>query len=106
MNNRIFKQIKQLSIFSLLFFATVILGTCKQYKADLKEYLSYWASQAFVLKADIKDVKTDSDGFLCVGSETDAQITLTLTNPKNFTLIMPTVSETRQIVSFSKLGGV
>ncbi|MEL3904538.1 MAG: right-handed parallel beta-helix repeat-containing protein [Treponemataceae bacterium] len=99
------KFVKQLSIFSLLFFVTVILSTCKQYTADLKDFLSYWASQAFITDVEIKAAtQKDSDGILCVGSSSDAEITLNITNPKKFAFVMPTTSETREIIRFIKLG--
>lgn len=89
-------------IFGILLF---VFSGCKQYKADLKEYLHYWASQAFVLEAGIQtETQTDLDGIQCVSSSADAEITLTVANPKNFTFIMPNAGETRKIVSFSKLG--
>ena len=105
MKNVFLKKQKKMSIFSLLVFVTIILGACKQYKADVKEFLEYWTSQAFVTEVEIKnETQTDLNGIKSVSSLADVEITLKLENPKNFTLLMPSADETREILSFNKLG--
>ena len=105
MKNVFLKKTKKMSIFSLLVFVTIILGACKQYKADVKEFLEYWTSQAFVTEVEIKnETQTDLNGIKSVSSLADVEITLKLENPKNFTLLMPSADETREILSFNKLG--
>ncbi|QSI05577.1 hypothetical protein [Treponema pedis] len=93
-----------------LFFLSVVsvflFSACKQYKASLEEYLSYWSSQAYISSMHIdSSVLIDEQGFRSISSEADLSIALTLQNPKKFEFIMPSVGEPRQIVSFSQPEG-
>ncbi|MEL3912626.1 beta strand repeat-containing protein [Treponema pedis] len=91
----------------LAFLGTLFLfSACKQYKASLEEYLSYWSSQAYISSMHIdSNVLIDEQGFSSISSEADLSITLTLQNPKKFEFIMPSAGETRQIVYFSQPEG-
>ena len=86
-------------------FAVIMLFTaCKQFLDDPEEFLSYWASEAFVKDHNIGSAhRPDDRGVQCVGSSADAVITLTAHNPKSFSLIMPTSSAPAGIVEFKEL---
>ena len=91
--------------FIIAAFAVIMLFTaCKQFLADPEEFLSYWASESFVKDHSIGSAhKPDSTGVQCVGSLNDADITLSMHNPKNFSLVMPTASAPAGIVEFKDL---
>lgn len=86
-------------------FAVIMLFTaCKQFLDDPEEFLSYWASEAFVKDHNISSThRPDKTGVQCVGSSDHAVITLTAHNPKSFSLVMPTSSAPAGIVEFKEL---
>ena len=91
--------------FIIAAFAVIVLFTaCKQFLADPEEFLSYWASESFVKDHSIgSEHRPDDSGVQCVGSSNDADITLSMHNPKNFSLVMPTASAPAGIVEFKDL---
>ena len=91
--------------FIIAAFAVIVLFTaCKQFLADPEEFLSYWASESFVKDHSIgSEHRPDDTGVQCVGSSNDADITLSMHNPKNFSLVMPTASAPAGIVEFKDL---
>ena len=86
-------------------FAVILLFTaCQQFLDNPEDFLSYWASESFVKDHNIGSAhKPDSTGVQCVGSSNDADITLSMHNPKNFSLVMPTASAPAGIVEFKEL---
>ena len=76
-----------------LFFSFLFIA-CQQYELNVEDYLSYWASEAYVKDHAVKAFHhNDADNILCVPSATDVAVTLTLHNPKHFPLVMPTPSK-------------
>ena len=76
-----------------LFFSFLFIA-CQQYALNVEDYLSYWASEAYVKDHAVKAFHhNDADNILCVPSATDVAVTLTLHNPKHFPLVMPTPSK-------------
>ena len=72
-----------------LFFAFLFIA-CKQYTHNIEEYLSYWASEAYVKAHTVRAVQHhDKDSVLCVPSASDVAVALSKHNPKNFPLVMP-----------------
>ena len=71
--------------------AVIVLFTaCKQLLDDPEDFLSYWASEAFVKDHSISSAaRPDGAGVPCVGSSDNVLITLTAHNPKNLTLSNP-----------------
>ena len=77
---------------------TVILSTlalclsvaCKNYTANIEDYLSYWSTEAAITgyKFD-PTTQTDAEGMHCAPSKTAVTVTFTLRNPKNFHFRMP-----------------
>ena len=91
--------------FIIAAFAVIMLFTaCKQFLADPEEFLSYWAGESFVEDHNIGSAhRPDDSGVQCVGSSNDADITLSMHNPKNFSFVMPTSSAPAGIVKFKDL---
>lgn len=85
---------------------TLLFATCKQFTADIDDYLSRWSSEAFIQSSTI-DKKTYNDGssIPSVASAGKVTITLKVQNPKSFRFVMPSASETRKIVEFAHFDG-
>ena len=85
---------------------TLLFATCKQFTADIDDYLSRWSSEAFIQSSTI-DKKTYNDGssIPSVASANDVTVTLKVQNPKSFRFVMPSSSETRKIVEFAHFAG-
>ena len=83
---------------ALLFSVTA----CKELFADIEEDFSYWASEPAITGfRSASPAQTSPAGVQCVPSASDAVITLTVHNPKNFSFIMPDSSGTpADIVTF------
>ena len=85
--------------------AVIVLFTaCEQFLKDPEDFLSYWASEAFVKDHSIgSEVRPDGAGVPCVDSSKDVTIMLTVHNPKGFSFVLPTASESAGIVEFKDL---
>ena len=85
--------------------AVIVLFTaCEQFLKDPEDFLSYWASEAFIKDHSIGAVaRPDEAGVPCVSSSPEVHIMLTVHNPKGFSLVMPTASEPAGIVQFKEL---
>ena len=69
---------------------TLLFTACKQFTADIDDYLGYWSAETFVTDHSIDSAhRADGASVQCVGSSADAFITLTAQNPKNLTLSKP-----------------
>lgn len=78
------------AVIALLFGITA----CKQFTADINEELGYWAAEVIVADYSFSvPYQTSNDGALCIPSANDVKLTITLKNPKNFRLVMPTSSD-------------
>ena len=85
--------------------AVIVLFTaCEQFLKDPEDFLSYWASEAFIKDHSIVSAhRPDGAGVPCVGSSAPVDITLTVHNPKNFPLVMPISLAPAGIVEFKEL---
>ena len=85
---------------------TLLCATCKQFTADIDDYLSRWSSEAFIQSSTI-DKKTYNDGssIPSVASASNVTVTLKVQNPKSFWFVIPSASETRKIVEFAHFAG-
>ena len=86
----------------------ILFTTCKQFRDDPEEFLSYWSAEVVPRGFDIdKPHPTNADGVLCVPSASPVTITIKLHNPKKFTLITPTstssAADVQKIISFPGL---
>ena len=85
---------------------TLLFATCKQFTADIDDYLSRWSSEAFIQSSSIdKKTYNDANGMASVASADKVTITLKVQNPKSFRFVMPSASETRKIVEFAHFAG-
>ena len=85
--------------------AVILLFTaCQQFLDNPEEFLSYWASESFVKDHSIGLAhRPDEAGVPCVGSSVPVDITLSVHNPKGFSLVMPTSLAPAGIVEFKDL---
>ena len=85
------KKIVQTVILSVLAFFLSL--ACKNYTADIEDYLSYWSAKASITDYTFTpSPQTDAEGVRSVSSKTAVTITFTVHNPKNFDFKMPTDS--------------
>lgn len=83
----------------------LVFTACKQFTADIDEYLSYWSAEAYIKGHRIEAVhQADADGILCIPSAKGATVTFSVHNPKNFPLKMPaSASDVNRIIRFPNL---
>lgn len=70
----------------------VLCAGCKNYQADIDDYLSYWSTQAAIVRSGfdpVITVQTDTDTIQSIPSSSDVTVTFTVRNPKNFTFQLP-----------------
>ena len=82
----------------------VLFTACEQFLKDPEDFLSYWASGAFVKDHSIgSEARPDEAGVPCVSSSENVTIMLTVHNPKGFSFVMPSSSAPAGIVEFKEL---
>lgn len=87
------KLLKILTTIAAVLTTAVLFTTCKQFRDDPEDFLSYWAAEVAPTGFDIDSPHpTNKNGALCIPSASDVTLTIKLRNPKNFTLVMPTSS--------------
>lgn len=70
----------------------VLCAGCKNYQADIDDYLSYWSTQAAIVRSGFDPaitVQTDTDTIQSIPSSSDVTVTFTVRNPKNVTFKLP-----------------
>ena len=70
----------------------VLCAGCKNYQADIDNYLSYWSTQAAIVRSGFDPaitVQTDTDTIQSIPSSSDVTVTFTVRNPKNVTFQLP-----------------
>lgn len=85
--------------------AVIVLFTaCEQFLKDPEDFLSYWASEAFIKDHSIgSEARPDGAGVPCVSSSEKVTIMLTVHNPKGFSFVLPSSSAPAGIVEFKEL---
>ncbi|EPF29509.1 hypothetical protein DWB79_01055 [Treponema medium] len=77
----------------LIFLAAIVLcAGCENYQADIDTYLSYWSTQAAIVRSAFDPaitVRTDKDTIQSIPSSSNVTITFTIRNPKNFKFKLP-----------------
>ena len=77
----------------LIFLAAIVLcAGCENYQADIDDYLSYWSTQAAIVRSGFDPaitVQTDTDTIQSIPSSSDVTVTFTVRNPKNFKFKLP-----------------
>jgi len=82
------KKVARTVILSVLAFCLSI--ACKNYTADIDDYLSYWSTEASITDYTFDPLpQIDAEGVRWVASKDPVKITFTVRNPKNFNLKMP-----------------
>ena len=96
------KLLKILTTIAAVLTTAVVFATCKQFRDDPEEFLSYWSSEVVPIDFSInKPYQMSNDGALCIPSAHDVKLTIKLRNPRNFTLIMPTsVFDAGKVINF------
>ena len=85
--------------------AVILLFTaCQQFLDNPEDFLSYWASEAFIKDHSIGSAaRPDEAGVSCVSSSEKVTIMLTVHNPKGFSFVMPTSLAPAGILEFKEL---
>ena len=80
-------------------------ATCKQFTADIDDYLGYWAAETYITDSSIKAVvQNDVNSIASVPSAEDVPITFTLQNPKSFPLDLPPEADAeKNVIVFEHL---
>lgn len=77
----------------LIFLAAIVLcAGCENYQANIDDYLSYWSTEAAIVRSGFDPaitVQTDTDTIQSIPSSSDVTVTFTVRNPKNFTFQLP-----------------
>ena len=86
-------------------FLILVFTSCKQFTTNIDDYLTYWSSESYVNAHAVRTVHyNDKDNTLSVPSASDVTVMLTVHNPKNFSLVMPTSSaDAGKIIRFPAL---
>ena len=85
-------------------FLALLFTSCKQFTADIDDFLSYWASEVSSVSNGIDKPFQTIDGTLYIPSADDVTVTVKLRNPKNFSLVMPTApSDAGKVIGFPHL---
>ena len=96
---------KLLKILTSVIAVIVLFTTCKQFRDDPEEFLRYWSSEVAPIDFSINvPVQTSTAGALCIPSSGPVRLTIKLSNPRNFTLVMPTSSaDAGKVIDFPGL---
>ena len=96
------KLLKILTMVAAVLTTAIVFTTCKQFRDDPEEFLSYWSSEVVPIDFSInKPYQMSNDGALCIPSADDVKLTIKLRNPRKFTLIMPTsVFDAGKVINF------
>ncbi|QUY17952.1 hypothetical protein GWP40_06080 [Treponema vincentii] len=84
---------------------TLLFASCNQFTANIDDYLSYWASEAYITDSSIKAVlQNDLNSIPSVPSAEDVSVTFKLKNPKSFSLdLPPAAAPAKKVVVFEHL---
>ena len=106
------KLLKILTTIAAVLTTAVLFTTCKQFREDPEDFLSYWAAEVVPRGFDI-DKPTQKIGGIeyipsyCDGAFSDVTVTIKLHNPKKFSLVMPSPtsspSDVQKIIRFPGL---
>ena len=99
------KLLKILTMVAAVLTTAILFTTCKQFRDDPEDFLSYWAAVVAPTGFDIDSPHpTNKNGALCIPSASDVTLTIKLRNPKNFTLVIPASSaDAGKVINFPDL---
>ena len=85
-------------------FLAFLFTSCKQFTADIDDFLSYWASEVSPVDYSIDKPFQTIDGTLYIPSADEVTVTIKLRNPKNFTLVTPvSTADAGKVINFPGL---
>ena len=89
-------------------FFTLLFTACRQFTADIDDYLSYWSAEAYIADSTIKAiVQNDLNNIPSVPSAQDVPVTFNLKNPKSFPLDLPPEADVeKKVIVFEHLAQV
>ena len=89
-------------------FFTLLFTTCRQFTADMDDYLSYWSAEAYIADSTIKAVvQNDLNNIPSVPSAQDVPVTFNLKNSKSFPLDLPPEADVeKKVIVFEHLAQV
>ena len=89
-------------------FFTLLFTACRQFTADIDDYLSYWSAEAYIADSTIKAiVQNDFNNIPSVPSAQDVPVTFNLKNSKSFPLDLPPEADVeKKVIVFEHLAQV
>lgn len=86
-------------------FLALLFTSCKQFTADIDDFLSYWAAEVIPVDFSFdKPSQTSAAGAVCLPSTSDVTVTVKLRNPKNFSLVTPvSTADAGKVINFPGL---
>ena len=86
-------------------FLALLFTSCKQFTADIDDFLSYWAAEVIPVDFSFdKPSQTSAAGAVCLPSTSDVTVTVNLRNPKNFSLVTPvSTADAGKVINFPGL---
>jgi len=86
-------------------FLTLLFTACKQFSADIDDYLGYWSAEAYIADSAIKAVvQNDLNSIPNIPSAEDVSVTFKLQNPKSFPLDLPPEADAaKNVIVFEHL---
>ena len=89
-------------------FFTLLFTACRQFTADIADYLRYWSAEAYIADSTIKAVvQNDLNNIPSVPSAQDVPVTFNLKNSKSFPLDLPPEADVeKKVIVFEHLAQV
>lgn len=89
-------------------FFTLLFTACRQFTADMDDYLSYWSAEAYITDSTIKAVvQNDLNSIPSIPSAQDVPVTFNLKNSKSFPLDLPPEADVeKKVIVFEHLAQV
>ena len=86
-------------------FLALLFTSCKQFTADIDDFLSYWTAEVIPVDFSFdKPSQTSAAGAVCLPSASDVTVTVNLRNPKNFSLVTPvSTADAGKVINFPGL---
>ena len=97
-------KVVRIVILSVLAFSFFV--ACKNYTADIDDYLGYWSTESSIADYTFDPLpQIDAEKAHCVPSKMAVTVTFTVRNPRNFDFKMPgAVGAPADIVTFPYIG--
>ncbi|WP_255823077.1 right-handed parallel beta-helix repeat-containing protein [Treponema putidum] len=98
------KLLKILTMVAAVLTTTILFTTCKQFRDDPEDFLSYWSSEVAPINFSISGSPVSIGGVYCVPSAGPVTVTINLHNPRKFDLRMPSsATDAGRVIRFPGL---